>query len=126
MKRFTIAILMLVIAGIFCWCEIHHVNTNAESYTNRLETVQRLMKSKDFGEASLLSENILLSWEKASRQMDKYLYHDYIDDITRNMALLPIHTKSGDITAVNSQIESIKIQLTSLKESELPYFHNIL
>lgn len=117
---------MLVIAGIFCWCEIHHVKTNTEIYTNKLETVQRLMKSKDFDEASLLSKNIRLGWDKSSRHLDKYLYHDYIDDITRNMALLPIHTKSGDIIGVNSQIETIKIQLTSLKESELPYFHNIL
>ncbi len=126
MKRCAIAILMLVIAGIFCWCEIYHVNTNALNYTKELETVQRLMKSKDFGEASKLSENILTSWDKASRHMDKYLYHDYVDDITKNMATLPVYTKSQDRIAVNAQIEAIKIQLTSLKESELPYFHNIL
>lgn len=91
-----------------------------------LETVQRLMKSEDFDEASLLSQNILTNWNKSSRHMDKYLYHDYIDDITINMATLPIYSKNQDKIAVNAQIEAIKIQLTSLKESELPYFHNIL
>ena len=117
---------MLLIAGIFCWSEIHHVKTNAESYIKELETVQRLIKSEDFSEATLLSENILTKWDKSSKHMDKYLYHDYIDDITKNMATLPIYSKTQDKIAVNSQIEEIKIQLTSLKESELPYFHNIL
>ena len=126
MKRCTIAILMLLIAGIFCWSEIHHVKTNSEGYMKELETVQRLMKSEDFDEASLLSQNILTNWNKSSRHMDKYLYHDYIDDITINMATLPIYSKNQDKIAVNSQIEALKIQLTSLKESELPYFHNIL
>ena len=117
---------MLLIAGVFCWAEINHVKTNSERFTKELEAVQRLVKSEDFDEAALLSENILKNWNEASRHMDKYLYHDYIDDVTKNLATLPIYSKKHDETAVNAQIEEIKIQLTSLKESELPYFHNIL
>lgn len=126
MKRCTIAILMLLIAGVFCYSEIYHVKSNAEAYMKELETMQTLLKSSDFNEASLLGKNILKSWEKTSKHLDKYLYHDYIDDITKNMSSLPVYSENQDAIAVNSQIEEIKIQLTSLKESELPYFHNIL
>ena len=126
MKRCTIAILMLLIAGVFCYSEIYHVKSTAEAYMKELETMQTLLKSSDFNEASLLGKNILKSWEKTSKHLDKYLYHDYIDDITKNMSSLPVYSENQDAIAVNSQIEEIKIQLTSLKESELPYFHNIL
>ena len=73
-----------------------------------------------------LSHNVLNSWKTATKHLDKYLYHDYIDNITRQMASLPVYAENKDKIAIKAQIEDIKIQLTSLKESELPYLHNIL
>ncbi len=126
MNRFSVAVAMILLAGIICGCELFTVNSKVDNYTKELNRVSSLMGEERFDEATELSEDILKNWTKAAKNLDKYLYHDYIDDITEEMATLPVHSKNKDKWAVNAQVEQIKIQLTSLKESELPYMHNIL
>ena len=126
MNRITIAVLMLLLAGIICGCEIFTVNSNATLYSKELDNILRLSKEEDFDKAYELSQNLVKRWKVTIKHFDKYLYHDYIDDITKQMASLPVFTKNKDVSAIEAQIEEIKIQLTSLKESELPYLHNIL
>lgn len=126
MNRFAIAVTMILIAGIICGCELFTVNTIVDNSKNSLDKVVTLIEEENYNEASELSEKILKDWSKTARQLDKYLYHDYIDNITEEIATLPIYAKTKDKTAVNAQVAEIKIQLTSLKESELPYMHNIL
>ncbi len=126
MNRIMIAVVMVLIAGLICGCEIYSVSSYEKSYTEELAKVSKLMESKEYSEAGKLSENILKNWKKTAKHLDKYLYHDYIDSITEHLVTLPAYTESKDETAVRAHIEEIKIQLTSLKESELPYLHNIL
>ena len=126
MNRIMIALAMVILAGVICGCEVYYVCSKEQSYTAELEKVNRLMESEDYNEAGKLSENILKSWKNVAKHLDKYLYHDYIDSITEKLSTLPAYSKNKDKTTVKAQIEEIKIQLTSLKESELPYIHNIL
>ncbi|MBQ2687517.1 MAG: DUF4363 family protein [Clostridia bacterium] len=126
MNRFIIAVVMLLIAGIICGCEIFTVTAYSVDYKEDLDTVKRLMEEESYYDAYKLSEKTIESWQKAARHLDKYLYHDYIDDITVKMSALPVYAQNEDTQAVNAQVEEIKKQLTSLKESELPYMHNIL
>lgn len=126
MNRIFIAVLMLLLAGIICGCEIFAVSTEAVKYSEELNNISFLSKQENFEEANNVSEDLLRKWKNTTKHFDKYLYHDYIDDITRQMSALPVFTKNKDLSAIEAQIEEIKIQLTSLKESELPYLHNIL
>lgn len=126
MNRIGIAVVMLLIAGFICGCEILTVNGNAENYTEELNNISELMNNESFDEAKELSEKVLANWRITAKHLDKYLYHDYIDSITEEIATLPVYAKAEDKSAVKSQVEQIKIQLASLKESELPYMHNIL
>lgn len=126
MNRISIAVLMLLIAGVICGCEIFTVNNNAKIYTEELDKISYLSENENYQGAEELSKDILGRWKEISKHLDKYLYHDYIDNITEGISTLPVYTKNKDTSAVKAQIEEIKIQLTSLKESELPYLHNIL
>lgn len=126
MNRIIIAIVMLLIAGLICGCEIYAVNGNAKVFIKELDNIGDLLSHEKFDEAANLSENTLKSWKSVTEHLDKYLYHDYIDSITQGMSSLPVYIKSSDACGAKAQIEEIKIQLTSLKESELPYVHNIL
>lgn len=126
MNRIIIAIVMLLIAGLICGCEIYSVNGNAKTFIKELDNIGDLLSLEKFDEAGNLSENTLKSWKSVTEHLDKYLYHDYIDSITQGMSSLPVYIKSSDACGAKAQIEEIKIQLTSLKESELPYIHNIL
>lgn len=126
MKRICVALVMLIVSGFVCGCEIFTVKGNAESYTKELEKISILMNEESFNEAEKLSKEVLAGWKETAKHLDKYLYHDYVDNITEEMATLPILLKDKDKSAVDAQIAEIKIQLASLKESELPYMHNIL
>ena len=126
MNRIGIAIAMFLIAVLTCGFEIFTVNKSTSIYSDELQQVSRLMSEEDFESASRLSASMLDSWKTTAKKLDKYLYHDYIDHITEGMSVLPVYAENKDKLALNAQIEEIKIQLTSLKESELPYLHNIL
>lgn len=126
MNRITIAVLMLLLAGIICGCEFYTVSNSVIQCTAELDTIKNLSEQGDFDKANEITDNLLENWIKTTRRLDKYLYHDYIDEITLHMSALPVCTENQDSSAVKTHIEEIKIQLTSLKESELPYLHNIL
>lgn len=126
MSRFIIAISMLIIAGIICGCELYMVNSSAQNFTDNLNTISQLMEEEKFEVAFEASKKTLDNWEKTSKNLDKYLYHDYIDNITEQMATLPVYAKIKDKNALDVQVAQIKKQLTSLKKSELPYIYNIL
>lgn len=126
MNRICIALVMLLISGIICGCEIFTVNGKAQNFTEELNSISELMNEENFEEAKELSQKLLTDWKKTSKHLDKYLYHDYVDNITEGIATLPVYTSAKDKSAVKSQVEQIKIKLASLKESELPYVHNIL
>lgn len=126
MNRIGIAIAMVIIAGLICGFEIFTVSQSAADYTKELEAVNQLINEENFEDAKGLSAELLDNWKKSAKHLDKYLYHDYIDRITEEMSTLPVYAANKDKIAVKAQIEDIKIQLTSLKESELPYLHNIL
>lgn len=126
MNRLWIAIVMLIFAGIFSGCELYAVNSSTENYTSELENISKLMNEENFEEAATLSEMLLRKWRETAKHLDKYLYHDYVDEITEEIAALPVLARSEDNEATLSQVEQIKIQLASLKESELPYMHNVL
>ncbi|MBR3988780.1 MAG: DUF4363 family protein [Clostridia bacterium] len=126
MNRIGIGIVMFIIAGIICGCEIITVSNSYRNFSNELENISRLMSEENFERAGKLSYEVFENWKKTAKHLDKYLYHDYIDNISADMATLPVYADNKDKIAVTAQIEDIKIQLTSLKESELPYLHNIL
>ncbi len=126
MNRIIIAVVMLLIAGLICGCEIYSVNVGAESISRELNKISHIMSEDNSTEAHRLSQAVLNNWIERTDHLDKYLYHDYIDAITQKLSSLPVYAESGNTEAVIAQIEELKIQLTSLKESELPYIYNIL
>jgi|GEM_PF-4671346 len=125
MKRFVIAVTMLLFAVLICVCEFKAVEVT-DTYVNTLEKIENFCKSGEYQDAYNLSLQINENWQQTRKILNKYLYHDYIDNISVNLSSLPIHTKGEDPESVSKTVEEIKIQLASLKESELPYMHNIL
>lgn len=126
MKRITIAVVLLIVSIGLCVCEIKTINMSVDVYSDNLNAISDLIDESRLEDAAMLSADTISNWKKTSAKLDKYLYHDYVDGITLSMVNLPVYIKSGSIEAANTAIQSIKIQLASLKESELPYIHNIL
>ena len=51
MNRITIAILMLLLAGAICGCEIFAVNSDAENFSKELDKISHLSKEENFEKA---------------------------------------------------------------------------
>ena len=125
MNRLYIAIALLVVASGLCGYEMMTIKQITDDYCNILNTISDTAEIKGRNEALRLSENMLESWEKKSKELDKFVYHDYVDNISVSLSDVPLYVKSADIEETRSYIQAIKIQLASLNESELPYMHNI-
>ena len=125
MKRIVIASSLLIAALIICLCEFRAVEVT-ESYKATLDKIYSLSEKGDFEEAYMLSEDINKHWQNSQKNLNKYLYHDYVDSITLTLSSLSVYTKNKDTESISATVKDAKIKLASLKESELPYIYNIL
>lgn len=66
------------------------------------------------------------SWEDTVSMIDMLLFHDYVDEIGKNLSELESYIKYDEIAQLYAVCESTKEQLLSLKESELPVAKNII
>ena len=107
MNKIGIALAMFLIAGSICWFEIFTVKNDVDAYNLELEKVCQLMNEDDFNKASELSSSILSKWKQESKRLDKYLYHDYIDELTQTIATLPVYADNQDKVSVKAQVEDL-------------------
>ena len=125
MKRIIIATSLFLVALMICLCEFKAVGVT-ESYKEALDKIITLSSKGEFEKAHKLSRDINNRWQKTQKELNKYLYHDYVDSITLELNSLTIYTQSKDSESIITISDSAKIKLASLKESELPYIYNIL
>lgn len=125
MKRLYIAVALLLAASALCAYEMISVKNTTSEYSDILDKIAETAETGDKTEAEILSEIMIKNWDKESKKLDKFVYHDYVDNITVSLSEVPLYVKSASIDETRSHIKGIKIQLASLNESELPYIHNI-
>lgn len=125
MKRLAVALVLAVIIAAICTCEFITVDYNNNTYTKMLDEISAEVEKEDFNKALSISEEVLTSWEKTVSGMDTFIYHDYMDSIGLYMNYLPVYIKAENKTGIETTVKSIKIQLDSLKRSELPTYYNI-
>lgn len=126
MKRIYIALALFFTASALCGYEMNTIKSITVDYCIMLDEIADTVENGDTTEAEIMSETMLKNWERESKELDKFLYHDYVDNITVSLSEVPLYVKSASIDETRSHIQAIKIQLASLKESELPYMHNII
>lgn len=125
MKRIITATSLFLVALIICLYEFKTVGVT-ESYKEALDKIITLSSKGEFEKAHKLSLDINNRWQKTQKELNKYLYHDYVDSITLELNSLTVYTQSKDSESIIAISDSAKIKLASLKESELPYIYNIL
>ena len=65
-------------------------------------------------------------WKRNVSKIDMLLYHDYVDDISKNIVNLKTYIKQDDTTGLYSNIEEVLAQINSIKKSEFPTLENII
>ncbi len=126
MKRMYVAAALLLIVIGLCIAEYVSVSRCTDEYIERIEQIERMVETGNTQKAAFSARETEKSWEETVSVIDMLLFHDYVDEIGKNMSQLEsfiVHGENADLIAT---CESTKEQLLSLKESELPNAKNII
>ncbi len=126
MKRIYIALILLILTVFICFVEFVYISSSASKITDKIEDVYKSYK-EGYKESSLRyaleTEN---DWQNKVKKIDMLLYHDYVDDITRNIVNLKTYITEEDAVGLYSTCNEILTQINSLKNSEFPTAENII
>ena len=126
MKRIYIATAFLLLTISLAIFESYYICKQTETFVFKIEEIDNSMKEnnlkKAYSDLSILEKE----WEDKLWTFEIMLNNDSTDAISENLAALSVYSKEGNNEKYFSSSEIIKKQLTSLKDSELLSFENIL
>lgn len=117
---------LLLIAIGLCIAEYISITRCTDEYIGRIEQIEQMVANGSIQKAAFSARETEKCWEETVSVIDMLLFHDYVDEIGRNLAQLEsfiINEEKADLLAT---CESTKEQLMSLRESELPNAKNII
>ncbi len=126
MKRIYISVVLLIIAACISAAETGFVSAKADLFTGRIEQTDKLMKKDQFEEAAKLCRQLEDDWNKSAEKIDMLLIHDYVDNIGASISKMRSHIECVNPDMYFAESTVVKKELASIKESEYPYFENIL
>lgn len=126
MKRTYIAIILLLIAGILCTTEFLYVNNSAKIITESIEKSRDLYSQGKKDDALKYAKKAEKNWNSRVNKIDMLLFHDYVDDITRDILNIRTCIEDDDSTGVFTTCNDALSRISSLKKSELPTTDNII
>ncbi len=126
MKRIYIAAVLLIITVAICTVEFIYINSSVNKIAEKIESVHSLYKD-GYKETSMkYALETEKAWQNKVNKIDMLLYHDYVDEITRNIVNLKTYIAEEDATGLYSTCNEILTQISSLKNSEFPTLDNII
>lgn len=126
MRRLYVAVTLLLIATGLCVIEYESVCKCTDSYLQRIENIEEMISRGEIKKAAFAAREAEKNWENTVNLIDMLLFHDYVDEIGKNLSELESYIKYDEIAELYAICESTKEQLLSLKESELPAAKNII
>ncbi|MBE6734387.1 MAG: DUF4363 family protein [Ruminococcaceae bacterium] len=126
MKRIYVAGILLLIAIGLCVAEYVSVRNCTDEYTNRIDKIELMVESDNMKKAAFAARETEKNWEETINIIDMLLFHDYVDDIGRNLAKLESYIEKEELAEFFATCEEAKEQLRSLEESELPVARNVI
>ena len=126
MKRIWIALAVAALVfGGAAW-EISLVSRSVDEQTSRIERIDRLFQNGDTDGAARACAELEEDWSRTARAMDSLLIHDYVDGIGNSFARMRRYLENGSRAHYFAESAYTKKALASIKESEYPFFENIL
>lgn len=126
MKRIYIATAFLLLTISLAIFESYYICKQTEAFVFKIEEIDNSIKENNFKKAYSNLSILEKEWENKLWTFEIMLNNDSTDAISENLATLSVYTKEGNNEEYFSSSEIIKKQLTSLKDSELLSFENIL
>ena len=111
---------------LICSFEFIFVSKRSQDYIDKVTEIEIQYRLSENERALILAENMNTEWSRTVSPMDSLLYHDYVDKISNNISKLKILILQQDSSSLYTTCTEIKNQLSSLKNSEIPNFENIV
>ncbi len=126
MKRLYVAVILLVFAAAVCTAEFLYINHCANSITGMIKNVSASYSEGNKKKAMNYALETEEDWQRKVSKIDMLLYHDYVDDITKNIVNLKTYIIEDDAVGLYSTVGEAITQINSLKNSEFPTLENII
>lgn len=126
MKRLYIAVILLLFVAAVCTTEFIYINHCANNITDMIDNISRIYEEGKKERAMKLALETEENWKIKVSKIDMLLYHDYVDDITRNIVNLKTYIEEDDTVGLYSTCNETITQIYSLKNSEFPSLENII
>lgn len=126
MKRIIITVVILAVTLTAATLELSYISSQADSFIDRIEIIDKLAKNENFKEAEAECKKMEEEWNKGLNTVNVMLIHDYMDEIGLNISHMKIYLENGDASMYFAESTGAKKRLASIKESEFPYLENIL
>ncbi len=126
MKRIYFSAAFLAVTLIGAFFQLWYVGSKADKFSEQMDVIDEYMLKDDFENAVELSRKIEEEWDETASNIDIFLIHDYVDSISVDMSHMRASIENGDPQMYFYESAGIKKGLTSLKESEYPYFENLI
>lgn len=126
MKRVYISLILLGVSALVCAVQFIHVTSSCSELLKNIERIEEYCAENDYDSALSLCTETYRRWMDSSEVTDMFLYHDYVDEITRCMEKMKIYVmaqKDNEIFAVSAELKN---RIESLRKSEIPLFENII
>lgn len=126
MKRIFIAIGVLIFSFGVSAVELGFIGAKADSFESLIELSDKYMMKSNFVDAVKICKKTEQLWDNNAQNIDMLLIHDYVDEIGNSISKMRTYAENNSTDLYFAESTSAKKELASIKESEFPYFENIL
>lgn len=94
------------------------MNDFTDKFTNEIEVIQNYIEEDELDKASNNIKDWSEAWHKDKEFWYKMVNHEYFDDICLSLNILAQSVKYNDKLSALEQVETIKMHLNNILESE--------
>ena len=122
----VIAAALLVITLTAAGAETAFISAKADSLTARIEQIDLLVQQDNLLSAERKCRELEDDWKNGVAIIDSLIIHDYADSIGLSISKMRSYIENHSTIMYFAESTGAKKGLASVKESEYPFFENIL
>ena len=125
MKRFFIAVAIVLIMIIENIWVLMHLIDNSSRFLDSVEDIQKAVQAKDQN----LEEQLLAfseDWYKMEHVMSRYIRHNHLEAITSVVSRMPRLAQHKAYYELDADLEQVRVLMSHLVEFETPSFLSYL
>ena len=126
MKRILISITFIIISLIASALKLGYISGKSDLYIAKINQTDKLMRKSDFESAIIYCKINKDNWENDTTKLNYTINHEYTEKISISLSKMFAYVENGNPDLYFAESDSVKKQLTLLKEAEFPNIENII